>query len=82
MVQPIFAPSHGPPHRALTFPHASAADMPQDGPQLGQPKTAKVFNDNFFKDFRTLLGADSPIVKMSLCDFGVSGSSARRVLLG
>ena len=47
--------------------------MPQDGPQLGNPKTAKVFNDNFFRDFRKLLGADSPIVKLSLCDFSVSG---------
>lgn len=47
--------------------------MPQDGPQLGNPKTAKVFNDNFFRDFRKLLGADSPIVKLSLCDFSVRG---------
>jgi DNA topoisomerase-1 len=31
------------------------AAMPPDGPQLGNPKTAKVFNANFFGDFKVPL---------------------------
>uniref|UniRef100_A0A7S2W7J0 DNA topoisomerase I n=1 Tax=Mucochytrium quahogii TaxID=96639 RepID=A0A7S2W7J0_9STRA len=37
------------------------ADMPLDGPQLGDPKTAETFNRNFFADFREVLGKSHPV---------------------
>lgn len=50
------------------------AAMPPDGPQLGTPETAKVFNDNFFRDFREVLGKDHTIQRLKDCDFEVSHS--------
>ena len=46
------------------------AEMPLDGPQLGDPKTKKVFDKNFFKDFKRYLGSGHVIKKFELCDFG------------
>jgi DNA topoisomerase-1 len=46
------------------------AEMPLDGPQLGNPKTKKVFDKNFFKDFKGVLGRGHAIQKFDLCDFG------------
>jgi DNA topoisomerase-1 len=48
------------------------AAIPTDGPQLGTANTAKVFNENFFRDFRSALGKDHTVQKFSLCDFSVS----------
>ena len=45
------------------------AEMPLDGPQLGDPKTKKVFDKNFFKDFKAVLGKDHVVKKFELCDF-------------
>jgi DNA topoisomerase-1 len=45
------------------------AGMPVDGPQLGDAKTAKVFNANFFKDFKAELGPKHTIQKFEKCDF-------------
>ena len=45
------------------------AAMPDDGPQLGNPKTRKVFQKNFMEDFKEVLGSGSVIKKFSLCDF-------------
>ena len=49
------------------------AAIPNDGPQLGNPRTAKVFNENFFRDFRAMLGKEHVIQKFSKCDFEVRG---------
>ncbi len=46
------------------------AEMPLDGPQLGDPKTKKVFDKNFFTDFKKYLGSKHVIKKFELCDFG------------
>ena len=35
---------------------------------------AKVFNENFFRDFRLVLGKEHKIQKLGLCDFDVSGA--------
>ena len=43
------------------------AEMPLDGPQLGDPKTKKVFDKNFFKDFKKYLGSKHVIKKFELC---------------
>ncbi len=45
--------------------------------QIQKPKWAKVFNKNFFKDFRALLGPDHIIQQFSKCDFEVSPHSYR-----
>merc|ERR1711924_189850 len=45
------------------------ASMPVDGPQLGNPKTAKVFNANFFGDFKKYLGRGHKIQKFDKLDF-------------
>lgn len=37
--------------------------------QLGKPKTAKIFINNFFKDFRLTLGKSHVIKKFDKCDF-------------
>ena len=49
------------------------AEMPLDGPQLGDPKTKKVFDKNFFKDFKRYLGSGHVIKKFELCDLVLSG---------
>jgi DNA topoisomerase I len=46
------------------------AGIAQDGPQLGNPRTAEVFNRNFFRDFKTILGPAHVIQEFSKCDFG------------
>ncbi len=46
------------------------AGIAVDGPQLGNPKTAKIFNRNFWADFRSVLGGDHVIQDFSKCDFG------------
>lgn len=46
------------------------AGIAQDGPQLGNPRTADVFNRNFFRDFKTILGPSHVIQEFSKCDFG------------
>ena len=45
------------------------ASMPPDGPQLGNPVTAKIFRANFFKDFRQSLGPKHVIQDFARCDF-------------
>jgi DNA topoisomerase I len=45
------------------------AAMPEDGPQLGNPKTKEVFCKNFFHDFKTSLPPGHVIKKMSSCNF-------------
>ena len=52
-------------------PLTSPAAVPKEGPHLGTARTAKVFNANFFKDFRSALGQDHVIQKFELCDFDV-----------
>jgi hypothetical protein len=47
-----------PDHEEMATFYASIAP---DGPQLGNPKTAELFNTNFMKDFRALLGDDHVI---------------------
>ena len=46
------------------------AVMPVDGPQLGTKEVAKIFNKNFFEDFKAVLGKGHAIKKLALCDFG------------
>lgn len=36
---------------------------------LGNPKTAKIFQDNFFQDFKEILGKKHVIKKFDKCDF-------------
>ena len=57
--------------RASKHPAVPSAAVPTDGPHLGTARTAKVFNANFFKDFRSALGKDHVIQKLDLCDFNV-----------
>merc|ERR1711871_1765131 len=45
------------------------AAMPDDGPQLGNPKTRKVFQDNFFKDFKETFPSGHVVKKFSECEF-------------
>ncbi|KAG7377085.1 DNA topoisomerase 1 [Phytophthora pseudosyringae] len=45
------------------------AAIPKDGPQLGNPKTAKIFNKNFFTDFKKVLGKQHEIKTFEGCDF-------------
>ena len=45
------------------------AAMPDDGPQLGNPKTRKVFQDNFFESFKSMLNSGHVIKKFDKCDF-------------
>lgn len=45
------------------------AAIPHDGPQLGNPKTAKIFNKNFFADFKKVLGKGHEIKAFEKCDF-------------
>lgn len=45
------------------------AAMPLDGPQLGNPATASVFQKNFFHDFRELLGEGHVVKKFEKCNF-------------
>ncbi|KAF4316934.1 hypothetical protein BBO99_00004631 [Phytophthora kernoviae] len=45
------------------------AAIPSDGPQLGNPKTAKIFNKNFFTDFKKVLGRSHEIKTFEGCDF-------------
>ncbi|KAL8025134.1 putative DNA topoisomerase I, DNA breaking-rejoining enzyme, catalytic core [Plasmopara halstedii] len=45
------------------------AAIPKDGPQLGNPKTAKIFNKNFFLDFKKVLGKQHEVKKFDECDF-------------
>lgn len=46
------------------------AAMPDDGPQLGNPKTRTVFQKNFMNDFKEVLGPGQVVKKFSLCNFG------------
>ena len=43
--------------------------MPVDGPQLGDAKTAKVFNKNFFDDFKQALGQSDKALKKKITKF-------------
>lgn len=45
------------------------AAIPNDGPQLGNPKTAKIFTKNFFADFKKVLGKSHEIKSFDGCDF-------------
>ncbi|KAJ8558981.1 hypothetical protein ON010_g8463 [Phytophthora cinnamomi] len=45
------------------------AGIPKDGPQLGNPKTAKIFNINFFTDFKKVLGKQHEVKSFEACDF-------------
>ncbi|CAE7820196.1 TOP1B, partial [Symbiodinium microadriaticum] len=45
------------------------ASIPEDGPQLGNPKTREVFKTNFFNDFKAVLPPGHVIKKMDKCDF-------------
>lgn len=45
------------------------AKVPPDGPQLGKPAVAKIFNKNFFACFRKALGRNHVIKKFEKCDF-------------
>ncbi|POM75189.1 DNA topoisomerase [Phytophthora palmivora] len=45
------------------------AAIPKDGPQLGNPKTAKIFNKNFFTDFKKVLGKQHEVKTFDGCDF-------------
>lgn len=45
------------------------AGIPEDGPQLGNPKTREVFKANFFLDFKATLPPGHVIKKMEKCDF-------------
>jgi hypothetical protein len=45
------------------------AAIPDDGPQLGNPKTRQVFQQNFFVDFKATLGTGHVIKKFEKCDF-------------
>lgn len=45
------------------------AAIPKDGPQLGNPKTAKIFNKNFFTDFKKALGKGHEVKTFDDCDF-------------
>jgi DNA topoisomerase-1 len=47
------------------------AAMPEDGPQLGNPKTKKVFQQNFFDDFKEVLGPSHVIKSFEKCDFSL-----------
>jgi DNA topoisomerase-1 len=46
------------------------ASIPDDGPQLGNADTRKVFQNNFFSDFQKILQPGSVIKKFEKCDFG------------
>jgi len=43
--------------------------MDPDGMHLGNPKTAKIFIDNFFADFKSILGKGHVIKDFKHCDF-------------
>jgi DNA topoisomerase-1 len=45
------------------------ASIPDDGPQLGNPKTREVFQKNFFDDFKATLPPGHVVKKFSKCDF-------------
>lgn len=45
------------------------AGIALDGPQLGDPKVAPIFQKNFFHDFKKILGPDHKIQKFEKCDF-------------
>jgi DNA topoisomerase-1 len=45
------------------------AGMALDGPQLSDPKIAKVFNKNFFHDFKKILGKNHVVKKFNLINF-------------
>ena len=45
------------------------AAMPEDGPQLGNPKTRGVFQTNFFRDFKETLPRGHVIKDFNKCDF-------------
>jgi len=45
------------------------AGMDKNGMHLGNPKTAKIFINNFFTDFQALLGKGHPVKTFSKCDF-------------
>jgi DNA topoisomerase-1 len=45
------------------------AQVSKDSLQLANPKTARVFNKNFFRDFVRVLGPAHTIQKFDLCDF-------------
>mmetsp|Transcript_3561 Transcript_3561/g.8511 ORF Transcript_3561/g.8511 Transcript_3561/m.8511 type:complete len:762 (-) Transcript_3561:992-3277(-) len=46
------------------------AAMDPEGMHLGNPKTAKIFIDNFFADFKKTLGKGHVIKTFKKCDFG------------
>lgn len=46
------------------------AAIPEDGPQLGNPKTRNIFQSNFLEDFNTSLGSSGQTIKdIEKCDF-------------
>ena len=47
------------------------AAMPDDGPQLGNPKTRDVFQKNFFKDFLETFTSGSTVKHFNKCDFSL-----------
>ena len=51
-------------HRATFF-----ASMDPDGMHLGNPKTSKIFIQNFFADFREVIGKKHIIKDFKKCDF-------------
>ncbi len=50
------------------------ASMPNDGPQLGNPKTRGIFQKNFFEDFKESLGPGHVIKEFNKCDFSLIAS--------
>ena len=52
------------------------AEVATDGPQLGKPKIAKLFNKNFFEDFKRELGPGHVIKKFDKCNFDVRRAPA------
>lgn len=47
------------------------AAMPEDGPQLGNPKTREVFQQNFMADFKETLPPGHVIKMFEKCDFSL-----------
>lgn len=47
------------------------AGIPDDGPQLGNPKVREVFQANFFEDFQESLGPGHVIKEFKKCDFSL-----------
>lgn len=78
----VFAPPYRPHHVPLVYDGAEVeltpeqeelasffAVIPEDGPQLGNPATRKVFIDNFFAGFKDTFPSHTKINSFEKCDF-------------